>query len=413
MMRAALIGSRLGENTVATETVSINGSEYHGSPEPLTNVTMTLPPGTGGSRNGFAVCEPATIKATGLQGCLPDSFAGPESSIAMRLTFGSEIVPEEGTVRAVFGAGNAIYFAVDGHNPASVEFLMSATYTVGSNSSGPVLNVTVPLVETVPGGPHTSITSLTLSIGASRREGSLETDSVTIPPECPPGGEDWSSSYTFEDGTSGEAAYKSPCPQIAAPLLGQRQTVLATAGEVTVRLAGTSLFIPLTGTSTIPDGSEVNASDGHLLITAATDMPLQTESAEAFGGSFLMHQDRSQAKVQLALSSPLTGCAAVVAPRTRGDARGRRASHHSASKSRQLWVSDNGGNWGTKGRYVSTTVEGTRWLTRDECSRSVVEVAAGRVRVRDLIRHRTRTITAGETYTATRQSPSSRGGSRR
>lgn len=51
---------------------------------------------------------------------------------------------------------------------------------------------------------------------------------------------------------------------------------------------------------------------------------------------------------------------------------------------------------------MSTTVEGTRWLTLDECDRSEVEVAAGRVKVHDLVNDKTKVISAGQTYTAAR-----------
>ena len=51
-------------------------------------------------------------------------------------------------------------------------------------------------------------------------------------------------------------------------------------------------------------------------------------------------------------------------------------------------------------RYASTSVEGTTWLTLDECRRSEVKVTAGKVSVRDLVRKKTRTIRAGKTYVA-------------
>ena len=76
------------------------------------------------------------------------------------------------------------------------------------------------------------------------------------------------------------------------------------------------------------------------------------------------------------------------------------AEHRSGPKSRHLWVSEGAGSWGTSGRYVSTTVEGTRWLTLDECDRSEVKVAQGRVLVRNLVRRKTKVIGAGQTYTA-------------
>jgi hypothetical protein len=176
-----------------------------------------------------------------------------------------------------------------------------------------------------------------------------------------------------------------------------------TAGTVTVRLKGTASFVSLSGASTIPNGSEVEATDGHVVITAATPMPGQTVSAAISGGRFLVEQDHSgPGETHLALSLPLTGCPRVTLPRGSAATRAASAAHDSGAKSRKLWVSDNGGSWGTNGRYVSTTVEGTHWLTVDECNQSRVTVAAGKVKVHDLIHHTTKILTAGESYVAAR-----------
>jgi hypothetical protein len=186
-----------------------------------------------------------------------------------------------------------------------------------------------------------------------------------------------------------------------APILGQRQTVKTIAGKVTVRLKGTKQFVSLPDTGTIPDGSEVDATHGHVVITAATLIPGQTKSAEAFGGRFLIHQDRTgPGETRLTLSLPLTGCPRVKLPGSSVTVLATSAKHGSGSKSRHLWVSDNGGSWGTNGRYVSTTVEGTRWLTVDQCDKSRVTVATGRVKVHNLIDNTTKLLTTGETYVA-------------
>ncbi len=128
-----------------------------------------------------------------------------------------------------------------------------------------------------------------------------------------------------------------------------------------IRLKGTSAFISLSGTAGIPNGSEVDATDGHVLITAATSHTGQTASAEVYGGVFVFGQaGGARALARLALSLPLTGCPPSVPvgrPYARSSAS---AEHHSGAKSRHLWVSEGGGSWGTSGRYVSTTVEGTR-----------------------------------------------------
>ena len=63
-------------------------------------------------------------------------------------------------------------------------------------------------------------------------------------------------------------------------------------------------------------------------------------------------------------------------------------------------MSESGGSWGTNGRYVSTTVEGTKWLTVDECTKSEVKVSTGKVKVLDLVLRKTKTISAGHSYIA-------------
>jgi hypothetical protein len=183
------------------------------------------------------------------------------------------------------------------------------------------------------------------------------------------------------------------------PLLGKTTTAKVISGTVRVRLKGTHKFVALSALISLPDGSEVDATHGTVLITAATRTGA-TESAEAYDGRFVIEQERkAPAETHLELSLPLTGCPKVRLPHGSA-ATASRVKHRSGSTSRHLWVSEGGGNWGTNGRYVSTSVEGTHWLTLDECDRSVVKVAAGRVRVRDLVNGRTKVIGARQTYTA-------------
>jgi hypothetical protein len=403
-LKASFSGD-LGEGTTVTDEFTFSGTEYGGRPEPLTNVTVHLPGGVGGSQAGFATCEVSTIEMTGIGGCPPGSLAGPKSSIGMLVSFGTETVAETGTVQAVFGAGETLNFFVDATSPVSVEVLMTGTYTPDSPPYSHVLNLAVPQIESVPGALHASITALTLAFGTSRNEDGSEVHSVTVPQACPHGGFEWRANIAFDGGANAEATYKSPClpASTTTPILGQRQTVHVTAGEVTVRRKGTNSFVPLSGASTIPNGSELDATNGQALITAATAMSGQTKSAEISGGKLLIHQERAGVgETHLILSRPLTGCPGVRRRRGSAAALATSAKHGSGAKSRKLWVSDNGGSWGTNGRYVSTTVEGTHWLTVDECNQSRVTVVAGKVKVYDLIDNKTKILTAGETYVAVR-----------
>jgi hypothetical protein len=197
------------------------------------------------------------------------------------------------------------------------------------------------------------------------------------------------------------AAHQAPAGPAPSPLLGQRGTAKVLAGTVRIRFKGTDEFVSLSGSAGIPNGSEVDVTHGRALITVASAKPGHTAHAEVYGGVFEFDQDRAaHALAHLTLSLPLTGCRSRSLP---GHGRKKSASgatHSSGSRSRHLWVSDGGGSWGTNGRYVSTTVEGTHWLTFDECTQSRVMVAAGKVKVHDLVHNMTKILTSGETYVA-------------
>jgi hypothetical protein len=188
------------------------------------------------------------------------------------------------------------------------------------------------------------------------------------------------------------------------PILGRTEIVKLLSGTVRVRLKGTHRFVALSALTALPDGSEVDTTRGRVLITAATPKG-RTQSAEAYGGRFVIHQEHTGGgETRLTLSQPLTGCQQgfrsrhTRAARLASDPHPVRRTH--GPKSRHIWAAEHGGAWSTNGRYVSTTVEGTRWLVVDECDRSVVKVAEGRVKVRDLVRERTTTIRAGHDYIA-------------
>jgi hypothetical protein len=195
-------------------------------------------------------------------------------------------------------------------------------------------------------------------------------------------------------------------PSIAqAPILGRREVLRPISGRTEVRVKGISAFTALTGVLAVADGSEVDATNGRVQVTVATPQEGQTANALVYRGRFVLHQDpAAPAETHFTLSAPLGGCGPIRRPRARRAGAAMARSHHghqTAAQSRELWASDSGGSWGSNGRYVSTTVEGTRWLTRDECHRSVVSVAVGVVLVHDLIHNTSVTVSAGHSYSAT------------
>ncbi len=119
-------------------------------------------------------------------------------------------------------------------------------------------------------------------------------------------------------------------PSQPAPILAQRQTTSLSSGMVTIRAKDTSTFLPLSGLTSIPDGREIEATNGRVLITVATPTG-KTVSAEVYGGRFRVHQT-SSGETQFILTLPLTGCPRVALPR---GAAARLAKHSSGPKSRR------------------------------------------------------------------------------
>lgn len=67
---------------------------------------------------------------------------------------------------------------------------------------------------------------------------------------------------------------------------------------------------------------------------------------------------------------------------------------------RQLWSSDNGGDFSTHGRDSVGTVQGTLWLTADRCDGTLTDVVRGRVLVKALHVRRRALLRAGQSYLA-------------
>jgi hypothetical protein len=212
-----------------------------------------------------------------------------------------------------------------------------------------------------------------------------------------PGG---STGSTGTTGSTGSTAATGPSDG-SPPVVGKSEQVTVGAGPVTVKLAGSGVFVVLATGMTIPDGSEIDATHGSVVITVLTPEGREV-SAELRGGRFRIHQD-PDGETHFILTLALTGCPRTKLPPGAAAAAGVRRRHR--PRARYLWVSEKGGRWGTNGRYVSTSVEGTTWLTRDECGRSVVLVTEGKVRVRNLVTHRTRTVGAGGRYSAKARRP--------
>ena len=185
-------------------------------------------------------------------------------------------------------------------------------------------------------------------------------------------------------------------PTASAPVIGQEVVLTSVSGTIAYRVPGSAGFVLLSGVVAVPNGTDVDATNGTVGVTVATGATPATQEALAYSGYFTIEQAASAPyTVDFALSQPLTGCV----PASTASARPKPMS---PAKHRQLWVHDTGGNFGSTGRYVSTTVEGTQWLTLDTCTASTVTVAEGLVAVHDEVDGQTVVVAVHGHYVASR-----------
>ena len=171
------------------------------------------------------------------------------------------------------------------------------------------------------------------------------------------------------------------------------------SGTVTVRTSPNRPPVRLAPGVTVPSGSVINATNGTAVLVVLQHGVRRRVSIT--GGEFVFTENPHTGSVVLTLALPLTGCPpassavrshAVMASRPKRRPR-------KGPRQRQITVSDSGGTFGTKGQYVATSTEGTRWKTADTCGATTVTVYSGRVFVTSLVTGRRITISAGQHYT--------------
>jgi hypothetical protein len=206
-------GDMLGAGAVLEARGTISGTEYGGSPAPVTGLRFYAPAGTKLDTRGFASCAPSVIEADGPEACPRNSSAGPKGSAVGVVSFGGERVHETASLQPLFAPGGSLELFVDGTTPTSVEVLGTGHVVSSSPPFGPEIVGEVPLIETVPGGLDASLLEGTISIGAAYKRGQKTISYITMPHKCPPGGLPTKAQLSFLGGTTAEASYTMPCPR--------------------------------------------------------------------------------------------------------------------------------------------------------------------------------------------------------
>ena len=218
-------------------------------------------------------------------------------------------------------------------------------------------------------------TSTDTDTGTTPR-GTTTTTTTTVAPAPAP-----TTSYVTPDGTTVLAP-------AGAPVLGAAVTVDAGRGTPLIKLPGARKFVPLSEATSIPVGSTIDATKGHIRLTSVRDDQGRTQTGEFWGGRFVVRQAKTKSPyTDLVLTgSSFAGCPKVSKPRARAATAVAAAAARKKKRSsvvRSLWGRDHRGRFRTRGRNSVASVRGTVWLVQDRCDGTLTRVTKGAVDVRE------------------------------
>jgi hypothetical protein len=179
-------GNILGAGADLETQINISGTEYAGGPPPITEVKGYFPKGTKINTRGFTTCTAHALEQRGTGGCPKKSSAGKTSPTEGFVSLGGERVPETVQVSPFLVAGGGLDFWIEGNSPVKIEKLATGSWSFPS--SGPVITVHVPLIETLPGAPDASATRIVTQLGGAQKKGGKVMYYGMVPRSCPKGG---------------------------------------------------------------------------------------------------------------------------------------------------------------------------------------------------------------------------------
>jgi hypothetical protein len=210
---------RLGGPTTVTFALNID-PPAEASPPPLSEIDFSYPGNLGFATSGLglAACEPATLEVEGARACPPNSRMG-SGSATVEVPFGAEAVQEHVTleVYAAPSPDGYVHLAIlaSGEEPVIARSVITGVLLEGH------LQISVPAVAGLPGGPDVAIKQLRASLGGSLtyfetvhgRRIAYRPKGIGLPERCPHGGWRLGAQLLFQNGQSSQARDVIACPR--------------------------------------------------------------------------------------------------------------------------------------------------------------------------------------------------------
>jgi len=177
----------------------------------------------------------------------------------------------------------------------------------------------------------------------------------------------------------------APAPPPPPPVKGVSVDVLPFIGTVLVN------GLPLVAGQQIPFGAIVDTTNGTVLLEDIS--PSGSLDAAYFAGAVFKLVKTPAGLTELLLTGGNFNVCNVKSKRHSASAAAK-PPKKKTTVVRSLWGNGHG-QFVTQGKYAAATVRGTIWNTQDRCDGTFVQVQRGVVSVLDLVRHKTKSVTAG------------------
>jgi hypothetical protein len=221
---ASFVPMRLGGRTTLQFGFSF-GAPPGQVPPPLTGIELRYPANLGLYLTGLglATCTVQVLEARGPGGCSPNSVMG-YGEVSSGVVFGTKIVNESAPItifRApTHGGFLAVLFYAQGSVPVDARVIFPGLLLPSPSPFGGVVNIHVPLVETLPGAPYVSVLGLRSTIGPRKvvyyenvggQVLGYRPKGILLPPHCPQHGFPFAARFTFTDGSVSAARTTIRC----------------------------------------------------------------------------------------------------------------------------------------------------------------------------------------------------------
>jgi hypothetical protein len=214
---ASFAPKHLGRAT--TVTVGLRMQGQNAPLEALRTVELRFPSNLGFATSGLglAVCDPSRMELEGAAACPANSKMG-SGAATVAVVYGSEEVDEPVglSLYATPSLDGYVHIAIlaRGIHPITARIVMTAVLLPGH------LQISIPLVPSLPGAPDVSVKALTATLGgeltyyeiSKGRTVAYHPRGIGLPVSCPRGGWRVSASLTFLAGAISHTGTVVQCP---------------------------------------------------------------------------------------------------------------------------------------------------------------------------------------------------------